>query len=84
MTFELEAPDVKEVYLIGTFNGWNLNANPMKKNREGVWKTVVNLIPGTYDYLFLVDGEYAEDPRAKYSKPNEYDGHDSVIILQED
>lgn len=84
VAFQFEAPNAREVYLIGTFSGWNLNAHPMKKNKEGVWKTMVNLIPGTYEYLFLVDGEYAEDPHAKISKPNEYNGHDSVLIVQED
>lgn len=84
VTFELDAPDANNVYLIGTFSGWNMNAHPMKKNKDGLWKTVVNLIPGTYQYLFMVNGEYVEDPNANESKPNEYGGYDSVIIVKED
>lgn len=82
VTFEFEVPDAREVYLIGTFNGWNLNANPMKKNREETWKTVVNLIPGDYEYLFLVDGEFTEDPNAKFSEPNKFEGYNSRIIVE--
>lgn len=32
------APGVQEAFLIGDFNEWNRNANPMKKNQYGVWE----------------------------------------------
>lgn len=82
VTFQFDGPDAREVYLVGSFNGWNPSANPMKKNRAGVWSTVVNLIPGTYEYLFLVDGEFTEDPNARFSEPNKFEGSNSKIILE--
>lgn len=82
VTFQYDAPDAKEIYLVGTFNGWNLSTNPMKMNRAGTWSTVVNLIPGTYEYLFLVDGEFTEDPNARFSEPNKFEGYNSKIIVE--
>jgi 1,4-alpha-glucan branching enzyme len=31
--FELSAPEAKEVSLVGNFNQWNIQANPMKKDK---------------------------------------------------
>jgi len=82
ITFQYDDPNAREVYLVGTFNGWNNSANPMKKSRAGVWSTVVNLVPGTYEYLFLVDGEFTEDPNARFSEPNKFEGSNSKIIVE--
>lgn len=35
------APGAKEASLVGEFNGWNVNANPMKHDQYGVWETIV-------------------------------------------
>jgi hypothetical protein len=34
----------------------------MKKDRKGVWKTSLQLTPGTYQYNFFVDGRWQNDP----------------------
>ncbi len=81
VTIEYDAPDAKEVYLVGPFNGWNMSANPIKKNRAGTWSTVVNLVPGNYEYRYLVDGELTEDPNARFSKPI-FGGSNSVVIVK--
>ena len=62
ITFKYCAPEAKSVVLAGSFNGWNAAANHMKKGKDGVWSTTVNLLPGTYEYLFIVDGEWKTDP----------------------
>ncbi|KAJ2514792.1 alpha-1,4-glucan branching enzyme [Coemansia sp. RSA 1939] len=35
------APGAREASLVGDFNGWDVNANPMERNEYGVWETVV-------------------------------------------
>ncbi|KAF8915344.1 glycoside hydrolase superfamily [Mucidula mucida] len=35
------APNAKEAYLIGDFNGWNRESHSMKKNEFGVWEITV-------------------------------------------
>jgi len=62
VTLSLEAPMAKEVTLLGDFNNWNSETHPMKKGKEGVWKKSLMLLPGRYEYKFLVDGQWHHDP----------------------
>jgi 1,4-alpha-glucan branching enzyme len=60
--FSLSAPHAGGVSIAGDFNDWNRTSHPMKKDKKGVWKAFFNLAPGTYQYRFLVDGEWQSDP----------------------
>jgi 1,4-alpha-glucan branching enzyme len=62
VSFSLSAPEASRVFLAGDFNGWDPTANPLKKDRRGVWKVSLNLLPGTYQYRFFVDGDWQNDP----------------------
>lgn len=72
VTFSLTAPEASEVYLCGTFNGWDVTKHPMKKDAKGNWKAMVMLVPGTYEYKLRVDGEWVNDPTAEQLVPNEF------------
>ena len=63
VTMTLEAPEADQVSLMGDFNEWDVNTHPMKKNKRGVWEKAVMLPPGRYEYKFLVDGQWWNDPR---------------------
>jgi 1,4-alpha-glucan branching enzyme len=56
--FSLKSPDTKEVILTGDFNGWDAAKHPMKKDNDGIWRKIVMLSPGRYEYKFLVDGKW--------------------------
>ena len=56
VTFEYFAPAATTVEVAGTFNNWDPNRNPLKKDRKGRWKVVLNLPPGSYEYRYWVDG----------------------------
>lgn len=62
ITFTLEALSAQEVILMGDFNKWNPKKHAMKAGTDGIWKKTVMLEPGRYEYKFLVDGEWHEDP----------------------
>jgi 1,4-alpha-glucan branching enzyme len=62
--FSLKAPEASHAFLAGGFNGWDTTSHPMKKDKTGIWKISVNLDPGTYEYLFFVDGQWRADPQA--------------------
>jgi 1,4-alpha-glucan branching enzyme len=53
ITFKLE---------VGDFNSWDLKKHTMKKDDKGRWAKIVTLAPGGYEYKFLVDGEWQNDP----------------------
>ena len=49
--------------LVGDFNGWSKDENPMMQGEDGYWSVVKKLRPGIYQYKFVVDGErYETDP----------------------
>ncbi|MDH7514632.1 MAG: hypothetical protein QHI48_01975 [Bacteroidota bacterium] len=54
--FVYEDPSATSVALVGDFNSWSAIANPMVKAGAGSWSTTIPLLPGTYQYAFLVDG----------------------------
>jgi len=80
--FTVEAPDAARVQLAGDFNDWILDGNDM--NPVGrVWKKVVKLQPGRYQYRYVVDGVWQRDPLNPAVEPSPYGGHNSVLVVEE-
>jgi hypothetical protein len=61
-TFRLLAPAAREVFLGGSFNGFNGTETPLVRGKEGIWEITVSLPPGRHTYKFKVDGEWLLDP----------------------
>ena len=80
--FEFPAPEARGVYLAGDFNNWDSGANPMKKDKKGIWKATLSLKPGSYQYRFLVDGNWENDPSCSYCVPNEFGSANCVRIVE--
>lgn len=81
VTFSLEAAEANEVVLTGDFNNWNPKTHPMKKQGNGMWNKTVMLSPGKYEYKFLVDGNWAEDPRNEQACANCFGTRNNVLDL---
>jgi len=62
VAFSFLAPQAESVMLAGDFNDWDPTRHPMKKDKKGVWKVSLNLVPGAYQYRFFVDGAWYDDP----------------------
>jgi 1,4-alpha-glucan branching enzyme len=62
VVFTLIAPAAKRVAVLGDFNKWSAKAHAMKKDENGVWHKNAMLPEGRYEYRFLVDGEWWNDP----------------------
>jgi hypothetical protein len=51
------------VSVVGTFNGWDKAADPLARYEDGRLCARVDMVPGTYEYKFVVDGErWIKDP----------------------
>jgi 1,4-alpha-glucan branching enzyme len=83
ITFKFHAPDAQSVLLAGDFNSWNPEMHPLKKSSTGLWKKMVSLSPGRYEYRFVVDGEWQNDPDCTTCSPNPFGGNNNVLILQQ-
>jgi len=74
--------DAKKVILSGSFNKWNEHAFKMNRTIEG-WELTLKMKPDVYQYRFIVDGYWMEDPHNPNKTPNEYHEYNSVIDIQE-
>jgi 1,4-alpha-glucan branching enzyme len=60
--FTLDAPSGLDVSVVGSFNDWEPQA----------------MTQGTYEYRFLVDADWREDPNNPRKTPNKCGGYDSI------
>ena len=79
VTFSFEKADANEVFLIGDFNKWNLKTHPMKSDGNGRWVGDVIIPIGKYEYKFLIDGQWKEDPLNEQLCPNYFGTYNNII-----
>jgi len=79
--FTFQAPGAKDVYLTGEFNYWSTNSLPMKKEKEGIWKTEIKLPPGRYEYKYFADNTWVEDNPGAEPIPNPFGTQNFVISV---
>ena len=69
------------VTVAGSFNGWDASRTPLKKAEDGEWKATVWLPAGRYEYRFIVDGQWINDPNARESVENTFGSTNSVLVV---
>jgi len=73
---------VERCSVVGSFNGWDPLADPMSAQEDGSFFAKVGLIPGTYEYKFVVNGQWVPDPGHTERISDGYWGHNSVLHLK--
>ena len=81
VAFKYYAPAAETVCLAGDFNLWDPEARLLKKDGKGWWKTTVTLERDTYEYRFVVDGEWHSDPRTSEERDNGLGSKNSVLCV---
>ncbi len=81
VVFEYYAPMAEKVHVSGTFNAWNLEDSPLKKDKSGKWKTTLLLPLGRYEYRYLVDGSWENDQRPVECVPNAFGSWNCVVTV---
>jgi hypothetical protein len=79
---EFNHPTASAVCIAGTFNSWRPEATPMVPLGSGRWVKELVLPPGRYEYRLVVDGEWRDDPHARETTPNPFDGLNSVLTVE--
>ena len=83
VVFSLRDSNASTVRVAGDFNDWNPDSHPMNYDEaRGIWRTVVPLDQGTYQYRFVVDGEWRDDPNNPNRMKDPYGGMNSVIEVK--
>lgn len=87
VTFTLPAEAVngaKTVAVAGEFNGWVADTQPLKKQKDGSYKTTVELpVGGEYQYRYILDGTKWENDWAadKYVASGVSHDENSVVVV---
>ena len=82
-TFRLSGhSDARSVVVTGSFNEWHRFQFPLKKT-DGVWSTSLQIAPGRYTYMFIVDGNWIVDPENDQQERIGSDGKNSVLVVPE-
>ena len=84
ITVRLEFNDnrARSVCIVGTFNDWDPKTTPMLTSGPGQWIMELTLSPGIYEYQYVVDGKWINDPHAVKSTPNPFGGRNSVLVVE--
>jgi 1,4-alpha-glucan branching enzyme len=74
-----EAPEAEKVFVAGDFNEWRAGDTRLSRDSAGTWKTKLWLPRGRYEYRFIVDSEWRDDPHATASVPNAFGSSNCVL-----
>lgn len=82
--FELQAPDAREVAVVGNWNQWNPEVQKLKDpDGDGVWVIEIPLNRREENqYQFLIDGEeWIPDPEAPLQIEDGFGGVNSILQI---
>ena len=77
--FEFSHSTAHDVAVAGTFNNWQPATKQLHPLGSGYWLKETALLPGTYEYCLVVDGQWMPDPAARETVPNPYGGQNSIL-----
>ncbi len=74
-----------DVRIAGDFNGWvpdkGVRSLIESEGQTRIWTKILRLAPGTYQYRYVVDGEWREDPDNPAEMSNSVSGRNSVLVV---
>lgn len=78
--FVLERTPGLEVFIAGTFNDWNPGLHRLyDENGTGVYRRLLALAPGEYEYKFVINGEWVIDDKNADFTSNDFGTLNSVL-----
>ncbi len=82
--FRVKAPQAKTVQIAGDFNNWKPQETPLRlRGKDGIWVAAVPLLKGAeYQYKFVVDGQWVEDPDNQLKKEAFNGVYNSLIKVE--
>jgi 1,4-alpha-glucan branching enzyme len=78
----VDFPSAKKVFIAGTFNNWSPDSDQLAKGAGGKFHITLHLDPGKYEYKFVVDGTWTEDPGNQDTVADPYGGVNSVLTVK--
>ncbi|MDR1317399.1 MAG: hypothetical protein LBK13_11060 [Spirochaetales bacterium] len=78
--FNFEASPGMDIYLAGSFNGWDPYMYRLRETRPGLYSLSLRLLQGTYYYMFTVEGRKRLDP-LNPNRGQDEDGYEISILF---
>ncbi len=82
ITLSFNAPTARSVFVVGDFNNWALDDKWLLEKIDGNWTKKVSLPTGSYQYRFVVDGRWIEDPVNPNLVTNPFGEYNSVLDIK--
>ena len=79
--FTFKDRSAASVSVVGPFNHWQPEAGRLHRVNGACWISDTALMPGRYEYQWVVDGVWMSDPNSDESLPNRFGGRNSVLNL---
>jgi len=83
---EFRDPCADDVRIAGDFNGWvpdrDVESSLASEGDTRVWRKVLHLAPGTYEYRYVVDGEWREDPYNPQRVATQVGPSNSLLVVR--
>ncbi len=81
VTFTVPAQDAKKVSVVGDFNNWNPEENELKRLKNGSFKGTFDFPKkNSYEFRYLIDGNYENEAEADGFQWNEYAGTENAVL----
>ena len=81
VTFSIEAKEANNAAVIGDFNNWNPAEGALSKLKTGTFKATFDLPKDArYEFKYLVDGAYVNDPEADSYAYNDFAGAENSVL----
>ena len=81
VTFTVPVENANKVVVIGEFNEWNTEATALKKLKNGTFKGTVDLEKdNSYEFRYVVDGNYMNDDQADSFIWNNYAAAENGVL----
>ncbi|MCK0191251.1 isoamylase early set domain-containing protein [Arenibacter sp. F20364] len=81
VTFSVPAEDAKKVAVVGDFNNWSPKGSALKKLKNGTFKGTFDLPKeSTYEFKYIVDGNYVNEAEADRYQWNEFAGAENSVL----
>ncbi len=81
VTFTVPADGAETVAVVGDFNNWNPKGSALKKLKNGTFKGTFELPKeNTYEFRYLIDGNFENDAEADRFQWNDYAGTENAVL----
>jgi 1,4-alpha-glucan branching enzyme len=77
----LTHPTAQKACIAGSFNDWHPSVTPTIRLSNGKWAKELALPPGRYEYRFVVDGVWVDDPAATELIPNVFGTANALLVV---